>query len=111
MAFKFKRDNGYYYVIYKEGRRTVWLSLATKDETEAQRKFEELRPSLERLKPTTLQELTDAILQYSAVNHQKGTTDLYTVAFQHLLECLGDKPLKFVMPMDGERFKEFLLNK
>lgn len=111
MAFIFKRKNDYYYVVYRDGPRTVWLSLRTKDETEAQRRFEELKLSFERLKPATLQELAGAILQYSTVNHRKGTTDLYTVAFQHLLGCLGNRPLKFITAMDGERFKESLLNK
>lgn len=111
MAFIFKRNNGYYYIIYKDGPRTVWQSLGTTEEAEAKAKFEELRPALQCNSPKTLQELTDAILEYSSVNHRKGTTDLYKIALQYLIACLGDKPLKFVTPMDGERFKEYLLNK
>src|SRR3990172_62505 len=75
MSFIFKRNNGYHYVVHSDGSRQVWLSLGTKDEAEAKKRFEELKPSLDRRKPRMLKELADSILKYSELNHRQGTTD------------------------------------
>lgn len=46
MAFMMMRNNGYWYAVFSDGVRRVWQTLDTKDEAEARRKFEELRPTL-----------------------------------------------------------------
>lgn len=109
MASLFKRNNGIWTIVYWDGSKRKWLSTGLRDEAEARRYFDAVRGSLEKRRPTTLSELRGEVLAYAKTNLSPGTVALYRLAFDRLIECVGDKQVAHLTPMDAERFKEYLL--
>lgn len=109
MASLFKRQNGFYYIVYRDGIRRVWLSTHTRVQEEANELYRSIKPSLESPKIVRLQELADELLKFAKLNYRKGTVDLFGISFEKFIKCVGNKPLRFVSPMDIEMFKEHLL--
>ncbi|MCX6132601.1 MAG: tyrosine-type recombinase/integrase [Ignavibacteriales bacterium] len=111
MASFFKRSNGIYYTAYREKGRSRWISLGTKDLEKARELFASLAPHLDRPRRTNLSGFMQRIEQYSLANLSIGTGSLYTRAFKHLLETLGNLPLRAITPLDIEQFKQARLRK
>ena len=109
MAFLFKRNNGVYYVVHRDGSRRVWVSTGTRDSGEANKIFESIKPSLQESKVSNLEDLEKAISKYAGVNYRKGTQDVYRAAFKHLIAFLGKRRLRFITAIDVENFKKYLL--
>lgn len=53
--------------------------------------------------------LSQRILKYAELNFKKGTVDLFRISFEHLIACVGHRPLRIVTSMDAENLKEYLL--
>jgi len=86
-------------------------STGLRDETEARAYYDATWKGLAKLRPTMLSELRDEILAYAKINLSPKTATLYRTAFDGLIECVGNKPVKYLTPMDAERLKEYLLKK
>jgi integrase len=106
MASFFKRDNGIYYAAYRNKGRSRWISLGTRDHEKARELFASIASHLDRPKRTTLAGFMQRIEQYSKANLSLGTGSLYSRAFRHLLETLGNLPLRAIAPLDIEQFKQ-----
>ena len=111
MASFFKRSNGIYYTAYREKGRSRWISLGTKDLEKARELFASLSSHLDRPRRMNLCGFNQRIEQYSKANFSVGTGNLYSRAFKHLLETLGNLPLKAITPLDIEQFKQARLLK
>ena len=109
MASLFKRNNGIYYIVYHDGPRRVWMSTHTRVREEADELYRSLKPSLEVPHVVRLQELAHRLLRFAAVNFKKGTVNLYRISLERFIACVGDKPLRFLSPIDAETFKEHLI--
>ena len=109
MASLIKRNNGYYYVIYREGGRQRWMSTHARDEKDAMAYFESIKASLPCNCQIRLEDLRQQILKYANLNFKDGTVALYKAAFKKLIACWGNRPLRFVSALDVETFKEFLI--
>ncbi len=57
-----KRDNGVWYVIYREGDKQIWKSLSTKDKTQAKRLFNQFKKMYLQGKITKLEDKVENIL-------------------------------------------------
>ena len=108
MAFLFKRNNGVYYIVSHVNGKQVWLSTGTRDLIEANTIFQSFLSSFARPRHMTLSDLMQRILQYARLNHKQGTVNLFNISFKRLIACLGNKPTRFLTPLDVETFKGYL---
>lgn len=106
MASFFKRDNGIYYATYRDKGRSRWISLGTRDHEKARELFASIAPHLDRPRRTSLAGFMQRIEEYSKANLSLATGVLYSRAFRHLLEALGNLPLRAITPLDFEQFKQ-----
>lgn len=106
MASFFKRSNGIYYAAYRDKGRSRWISLGTRDLLKARELFASIASHLDRPRLTNLSGFMQRIEQYSNANLSVGTSNLYSRAFKHLLETLGNLPLRAITPLDIEQFKQ-----
>lgn len=109
MATLFRRDNGFYYIVYRDGDRRKWMSTHTRMREEADELFKSIKPSLELPRELRLQEFAQKIIRIAEVNYKKGTVDLYRISLRRFITHVGNKPLRFVSPIDAENFKAHLL--
>lgn len=109
MACLFKRNSGIYTIVYWARGKQKWLSTRTRDEAEARAIYESIRPSLDHPRLMTIRNLNERILEYARLNYKKGTHDLFRTSFKRLIAAVGNKPTRFVSPVDIETFKGCLI--
>ncbi len=105
MATLFKRSNGIWYVVYKDGHRRRWLSTGFRSKLEACEAFETIKSQVERPTVLTVGEFAQEFLPYAQANLSPGTCYIYSIAFRHFLSITGNKRLELVTPIDVEKFK------
>ncbi len=105
MASLFKRKNGIWYIVYREGLRRRWLSTKSRSEEVAHREYEEKEKTLERSKYITIREFANEFLLYATATLSAGTCSLYRICFRHFESFFGNKAIRLVTPLDIEKYK------
>ena len=109
MSTLFKRRNGVWYVVYKDGHRRRWLSTSSFSLEEAQSFYDENKVEFEKSTITSLNDLSKEICEYIKTNYSPGTYSLYKLSFNLLEKIISNKSLKLITARDIERFKQVRL--
>ena len=105
VASLFVRANKVFYVVFSDRGKRVWRSLGTRNEEEAQRKYEQIKMDRQKEGPVTLMRFADRFLQAAALSLSQKTVLMYKASFRNLARICGDKILARVSPSDPEEFK------
>jgi len=105
MAFLFLRSNGVYYIIERTRTKSKWWSLKTRDKVEAESLYQTYKEQFDRRKKYPISTFRDDFLAVAGLNLSPGTIRMYQHAFAEFIRLCGDKPLKYIVPLDIDKFK------
>lgn len=111
----FRRSNGIYYILFREGQRTRWLSTGKKLKSEAlhvlvSQEAERTRPPQvekpEAQKPSnTFRAFIDEFLIYAQANYSPKTKDMYRRTLERFLAFVGKKPIEAIGSREIDAYK------
>ncbi len=102
----FKRDNGVWYILYKEEGRIRWKSTGETTRVEALRKLSDFKQLLRvRPKTKTVSVFTTAFLSFARQNYARPTVDIFSIALGHLKRISGDCLLTSLTAQHPDRYK------
>lgn len=109
--FLFKRSNGIYYLYYEDQQTGKRKAVSTKSKLKSEAiKFVTSFDTQKQPSPNTrliyLNQLQQEALNYALNNLSKGSYVIYKATFMHLLNTIGNKPLKSITGRDIELYKE-----
>jgi integrase len=106
MACLHRRHNGFFYIITTEDGKRVWLSLRTRDESEAKRAFQEIECEQQRNTCLKVSLFSSDFMKTASLHLSGKTISMYAHAFKNFIRICGDRPIRKITPLHIEAFKQ-----